>query len=1109
MLSRPLPFRGRAFLGLAALVLSLSFAAALPAEAPKSELTLTLGEETPERSIQVGEAQGWRLEVPPGTAVLVAVDQHSVHLVLAAQGPPGVAPLLSEAGNSRWGPAVLLLEAAGPYRIEVRSEETSAWPGRYTIRTEALPAPPAESARREAFALMSRAAQEATPDTPDSRKQAIVLYRQAQAAWHSLGDRAWEAEALFCLSLQEKRANELAQATQDFQAALPLWEQIEELHRKAETLNLLGEIYPYTEGADKARQAKESAVELWHRLGERADEAETASNLCNLEPDPEAAVRCQQESLEAFRGLGDQGDQLRVLINLGSAYDSLGDLDDALASYQQVLDLQRKLRDPRGEFATLNNIALAHRHLGEWQEALRIYGEAREILPRLGDNLLAGTLLNNIGVAYDQLGEPERALPYLADALIKHRAAQNRSGEVNTLNTLGSALRKLGKLDNALALHREALKLARDKLHDATQLAISRQRCAEVDLDRGNASAALSELDEAARLEKVDLKTRTDILSLRGRALVRARRTQEAIPILQEVLARRQAVRDRAGEADTLDELAVAYRSLGLAAEARAHAKEALERVEELRTGLASPDLRASFLATRQRAFALLIELLMDQDAAEPGKGHGREAFAISEQGRARSLLDALRTVPAASAAPGDLAKQRRSLLRQLDLKVDQRWKQSGDKAAALEGEIDEIRSGIDQVEAKIRAQGPRLPSPTVPALASPEEIAGGLEPGTMLLEYSLGEKRSFLWAIDSRGLRSFVLPVSQKRIEALARQAYQELSGAGPGTAHPGRSIEALSRILLGPIWNGRSARLHRLVVVPDASLQLIPFAALPVPDPGHGWNDPGIGRYLLEHLEVVYVPSATTLAAQRQRLQKRRPALQWAVVFADPVFAANGSRPPQRSRGTERGAPLRAEGTRGLPLVLAPLPATRKEAQAIRDLEPAGKVRLDLGLNANREAVLSGKLRDYRFLHFATHAVADTRTPELSGLMLSQVDAAGHPQEGFLGLSDIYELDLNADLVVLSGCQTALGKEVRGEGLMGLTRGFQYAGVPRVVASLWKVDDRATAELMTRFYKEMWQGNLTAAAALTAAQRSLRQNLRYRDPYSWAGFVLQGDWQ
>jgi CHAT domain-containing protein len=164
---------------------------------------------------------------------------------------------------------------------------------------------------------------------------------------------------------------------------------------------------------------------------------------------------------------------------------------------------------------------------------------------------------------------------------------------------------------------------------------------------------------------------------------------------------------------------------------------------------------------------------------------------------------------------------------------------------------------------------------------------------------------------------------------------------------------------------------------------------------------------------------------------------------------------------------------------------------------------------VEANRNTVLSGELRDFQILHFATHAVADTRNPELSGLMLSQVDAKGRPLEGFLGLSDIYELDLAANLVVLSGCSTALGKEVRGEGLMGLTRGFQYAGVPRVVASLWRVQDRATAELMTHFYKAMWRGGLPPAAALREAQKSLRQDPRYRAPYYWAGFVLQGDWR
>jgi CHAT domain-containing protein len=254
------------------------------------------------------------------------------------------------------------------------------------------------------------------------------------------------------------------------------------------------------------------------------------------------------------------------------------------------------------------------------------------------------------------------------------------------------------------------------------------------------------------------------------------------------------------------------------------------------------------------------------------------------------------------------------------------------------------------------------------------------------------------------------------------------------------------------------------------------------------------------VERLEVVSIPSATTLAAQRRRLQGRAQAPLWAAVFADPVFGEDDERltrhrPVQVARGASRR--------------LERLPATLREANAVAGLAPSGQVKLAIGLAANREAVLAADLRRYRIIHFATHALADLQNPELSGLVLSQLDAKGRPREGFLGLSDIYELDLHADLVVLSGCKTALGKEVRGEGLMGLTRGFQYAGVPRVVATLWPVLDRATAELMKRFYGAMWRKNLTAAAALREAQRSLRGEPGYRNPYFWAGFVLQGDWR
>jgi CHAT domain-containing protein len=1102
---------GRGLCGLA--VLALFLPAALPAGAPKPEESLPLGEAR-ERPIAEGEAHAWRIAVPPGTSLLVTIEQHSIALILEAQGAQGGAPIAVHEGD-RWGPEVLLLEVAGEYRLAVRPRDASAWPGRYTIRAEALPA----GARRDALALMSQAGREALPATPDARKQALITYRKALVAWRALHERAWEAQTLACLAMLEDKSSALREEEADFEAALALWRELGERHREAEALNWLSVLYPDTKGIERARDALETSISLWHGLEERYDEAETQGNLCDLEHRRGAlqpALACYEENLVFFRGFKKQ--EAQILGNIGGIYDSLGEPDKALAFDQQALDLKHVLGDRSEEGATLNNIARVHRSLGEWQEALRFYGEAREILAPLGDRVTESTVLNNMGFSYIQLGEPQRALGHLKEALKLRREVGNRSGEIVTLNNLGTAWRKLGNPDKALDQHRQALDLA-VSLSDAGQQATSRLHLAEVLLDRGDIPAALRELDAARTLlrENGDRRTETDVLQQQGRALILTGRAREALPSLQEVLARRQAVRDRAGEAETLYALATAERSLGLAAEARHHAEAALTQVEELRVGFASPDLRASFLATRRRVFSLLIDLLMDRHAAEPNGGHDREAFAISEQARARSLLDILRgesAVHAGNAVPAALLNRRLVLLRRLSDKVNQRWQQKGE-GTTQEREIDTILADMDAVEAEIRSHDPRVAVPTSPTSVHAEDISW-IEPGTMLVEYSLGEDRSFLWTVEAGQIHSFVLP-SQKKIEDLALQVYKEMSTVESGSARRGEAAEALSQILLSPIWSHRSgdARLDRLVVVPDGALGILPFAALPVPDSGKSWQDPGRHQPLLEYLEVVSIPSATTLAVQRQRLERRAPAAKWAAIFADPVFAVDDPRLTHQfaanlaapgKKGTE--SPLRGEGAGGLPPVPERLPSTEKEAKAIAALAPPGQVWTGLGPAANREAVLSGDLRDYRILHFATHAVANTLTPELSGLVLSQVDAEGHPREGFLSLSDIYELDLDADLVVLSGCQTALGKEVRGEGLLGLTRGFQYAGVPRVVASLWRVQDRATAELMTRFYQAMWRDHLSAAAALREAQRSLRRESRYREPYSWAGFVLQGDW-
>jgi CHAT domain-containing protein len=316
---------------------------------------------------------------------------------------------------------------------------------------------------------------------------------------------------------------------------------------------------------------------------------------------------------------------------------------------------------------------------------------------------------------------------------------------------------------------------------------------------------------------------------------------------------------------------------------------------------------------------------------------------------------------------------------------------------------------------------------------------------------------------------------------------------------------------MLLGPAADLLADR--RLVVVADGALQYLPFAALfrpasPRAAPG---EEPEL---LLARHEVVSLPSASVLAAQREAWAARRPAAKMLAVLADPVFSAKDERLAGLAKGAPATAPPAGESAtraRG-PLPSSSLPRllfSRREALAITAYAPAAETFLALDFAANRDVVVSGRLSDYRILHFATHGSIDTRNPALSGLTLSQVDAAGRPLQGMLGLGDIYGLDLDADLVVLSACETALGRQIRGEGLVGLTRGFMYAGAARVLASLWSVRDRSTAELMARFYRNLLAQGRPPAAALREAQLSMVAEARWRDPYHWAAFVLQGDWE
>jgi CHAT domain-containing protein len=337
---------------------------------------------------------------------------------------------------------------------------------------------------------------------------------------------------------------------------------------------------------------------------------------------------------------------------------------------------------------------------------------------------------------------------------------------------------------------------------------------------------------------------------------------------------------------------------------------------------------------------------------------------------------------------------------------------------------------------------------------------------------------------------------------------------------------------MLLAPVasklnleWKGK-----RLVIVASGALDYLPFAALPVPLVPEAGAKAAEGYHplIVDH-EIVILPSASVLAAIRSESAGRRKAARTLAILADPVFEANDPRVLIAARDRESGgspgsgvrsADVSSSSPESNPELTRSarsfnragfyqLPFSRQEAEAIATLIPKAKLLKATGFDANRATATSGELSRYRIVHFATHGLLNSEYPELSGLVLSLVDRNGAAQDGFLRMHEIYNLQLPADLIVLSACQTALGKEIRGEGLIGLTRGFMYAGAERVVASLWQVDDLATAELMKRFYRGMLKDGMRPAAALRAAQIEMMKHNRWASPYFWAAFVMQGEWR
>lgn len=1050
-----------------------------------------------ERELVGSGMQAFEIEAQ-GQALLITVEQDGVDVALALQDAAGKPLGTMNTATERVGSETWLIQAQGEYRLEVRAVMADAPKGRFRVRLEELPATPPE--RIEAERLSTAAGLLFTQEDGAGRRKALAHYTEALAHWRTLGRKAEEARALFRLAVLHQALGEAHPMLERLREAHPLYVSLGDRAGEADVLTYTGLALRGLSRHREAIASYEQSLKIRRDRGDRWGEAITSLNVCLARLDLNEwreAIPCFERVLPLLKEVGEP--DAAALNGLGGAYGHLGEPAKAREYLTRCLERVRALRDTGREAAVLNNLAVLAADQDDLGEALDYYGEALNVFRKRGDRSWEARILVNRGNAYLLLGEPQRALEDFEQALPIRQELKDREGEVNTLGNLGLAQERLGEIPKALKSYEEALRIAQEVGYRAGE-ASSLNLLAQGHLAAGDADRALELFGRAGALQR-DLGNRRGLaLSLHrtGEVEARLKRHEKALTALREALALRRMLEDPVGQAETLTSLATVERALDRLEDALAHASKAISLVESVRTTVADPELRASFMASRRLAFDLAMGLRMDLERRQPGKGHAEAALALSERARARSLLDLLQEArnDIRQGIPPELRERETSLAYQLRRKARElRASVKEEKRAQLQRELTDLLAEADRLEHQIRRSNQRYAVLDQPPLDA-AGIQGLLDPDTVLLEYTLGEERSFLWVVTPDRVESFELS-GRAEIEAAARRSYEDvrsLEKKKDAEAH-----KALSRLLFEKVAD----RLHcrRLVIVADGALQYVPFAILPDPE------DPSGNVPLVIGHEIVSLPSASVLDIQRRVLAGRARAEKQVAILADPVFNAWDSRLPKPSGGTApppSSPPRSNEPT----LRLQRLPATGREAEDIAELLP-DQVFLALGTKASRGTALSGELAKYRAVHFATHGMIHADTPRLSFLALSMFDENGQPQEGVLGLGDIYNLKLGADLVVLSGCDTALGREIRGEGLMGLTHGFFYAGAERVMASLWPVEDRATAELMSRFYRAMLKEGLPAAAALRSAQLSVRSDPHWQDPFYWAPFVLQGDWR
>lgn len=1039
--------------------------------APRQEQTTSRPGVPLERALTGGETHTYPISLGAGQFLRIEVEQQRIDAIVSLSNATAHQVAVSNRQYAAVEWVSTIAETDTQLRLEIRGVNPSGPAGRYVIKfEEPRAATDLDHNLVKADLTFAAANQLREQEAVTARRSAVEKFEESLSLYRKASDRRGEMFALFYLGRAYSPLGERRKTLEAHEQALPFARSLGERLLESRLMQGLGSLCYSLNQVSQALDYFQQVLPLLRELGDRAREAQAHFSLGTVlagTGDRMQAVASYLQAQSLWRALEDRAGEARALAAIGSSYEALGEKQKAIETMERALPVLRRVEDRNTEANTLYSLGLTYDTLGERQKAVTNFSLALALRKEFGHPSGAAALNRALGSIYDGLGHLQQALAHSKQALALFEAAQDYRATAGLLRNIGLLYNRLGEREQAIAYFKRALPLFR--------LGADRQSLARLLANLGEVFSELGEHEEGLR------------------------HLNEALPILRQI-------NNQFFEVYALHWMARAERGRGQLTAARARNEENLEKIEYLRRSFYQTDLRAVAFTKARDVYELELDLLVRLAETQSDQKLIATALEVSEQARARTMLDLLaeaRTGIRSGIAPElqqrESANQTRlaSLQSQL-IQARQQARPDQKRIASLQQELTQADEERAQLEDLLRRQHPHYAEMLYPAPLRVEAMRNLLDDRTALLEYVLGQEHSFLFVLTREGLHCRRLPAASE-INELVHEVRQALGQ--PGQTEFARFTQAASRLyelLVAPVASVLDSK-SKLLIAPDGVLYYLPFESLPAKIAGQPRTD-----YLIKRWTVSYIPSASVLASLR--LNKRpveakapetgRDAAKEFVAFADPVYPA---------RAAESVVKTEDSSEKEERWDLVRLVESAREVTEIARLYRPEQTALFLRTQAREENIKGNQaLATAHRIHFATHGLISTTRPQHSALVLTLDD---DPREdGLLQMWEIFNLRLRADLVVLSACQTGLGREVTGEGILGLTRAFMYAGTPTVVASLWNVADRSTAELMVKFYQRL-DSTVDKADALREAKLELMRNPRYASPYYWAPFVLIGE--